>query len=237
MGVLAGVYIGIGGLLLLTVGCNSPGIAASNPGLHRMVMGSFGLPVGLILVMVCGAELFTGNVLFMTAAAVERKATLGQVLSNWVLSFTGNCVGALLLVALISGTGLLSTAAAPVALAVAKTSLTFTQAFTRAIAANCMVCMAVWMATACNSFPGKFLAAWVAVSTFTAIGFEHSIANAFMIPMGIAVGAPITVSKFLTANLLPVTLGNIIGGALLALSQGYVFGRLGKPKAEPWKVA
>ncbi|KIY93965.1 hypothetical protein MNEG_13997 [Monoraphidium neglectum] len=110
MGVLAGIYIGLGGLLLLTVGGNCPGLAASNPGLQKMVVGSFGLPVGLILVMVCGAELFTGNVALMTAAAIERKATLQQVASNWALSFTGNMLGAALLVWIVAATGLMTPA-------------------------------------------------------------------------------------------------------------------------------
>lgn len=235
MGIVAGVYIGFGGLLALTVGGNCPGLAASNPGLHRMVYGAFGLPVGLVLVLCCGAELFTGNVAAVSAAMVEGKANMKQLAKSWGASFAGNLVGTTLLVGIVAATGLMATAQAPVYTATAKTSLTFVQAFTRGILCNFMVCLGLWMASASNSFPGKFLAAWVPVSAFTAIGFEHSIANAFMVPMGIAVGAPVSLLKFFFANLLPVTLGNIVGGLALSMAYAYAYGSLGGKVAAWWE--
>ncbi|GBF90430.1 nitrite transporter [Raphidocelis subcapitata] len=199
------------------------GLAASNPGLHRIVAGSFGLPLGLVLVLVMGAELFTGNCCALPAAVIEGKASLPQLAKNWALSYVGNLVGAATLVALVGATGLMAAHPAPIAAAVSKTSLTFAQAFSRGVLCNWMVCIAVWMASAAASLPGKFLAAWLAVSAFTAVGFEHSIANAFMIPMGIAVGAPVSAGKFLAANLLPVTLGNVLGGVALAATYAAIF--------------
>ncbi|KAI8466270.1 MAG: Formate/nitrite transporter-domain-containing protein [Monoraphidium minutum] len=231
LGMLAGIYIGFGALLSQVVGGNCPGLVASNPGLQKIIVGAFGLPMGLMMVIICGAELFTGNTAFVTAAAIEGKATLKQLAKSWTLSYAGNFIGAALFVGAMSASGLLATAAAPAATAVAKTSLTFGAAFTRGILCNVLVCLAIWQATAASSLPGKFIGSWLPVSTFAAIGFEHSVANMFFIPMGMALGAPVTVQAFLQANILPVTLGNIAGGVLVALAYGFAYGSLGKKKA------
>jgi formate/nitrite transporter FocA (FNT family) len=105
------------------------------------------------------------------------------------------------------------------------------QAFVRAILANWLVCVAVWCAGAANSLPGKILGLWPPICAFVAIGLEHSVANMFLIPLGIALGADITFTHFLTANLIPVTLGNIVGGMVfMGFSNAYFFGSLGKKK-------
>jgi formate/nitrite transporter FocA (FNT family) len=135
-------------------------------------------------------------------------------------------------VALLMGTGIFSTAAAPLSVAVAKTSLTFSQALLRGIAGNWLVCMAVWQALGAQCFPGKFLACLLPVSAFVAMGLEHSVANMFVVPMGIALGAPVSMGHFITSNLIPVTIGNAIGGAVfVAVAFCAAFGKLGKGKA------
>lgn len=228
-GVLGGAFIGFGSALALSVGGAAPALAAANPGLQKLVFGAVGLPFGLLMVVATGAELFTGNTALVTAAAYEGKASAGGLARNWAASYAGNLVGAAALVALMAAGGTFAGTAAPLAVAKAKTSLTFTQAFVRGVLCNWLVCMAVWQAVATSSFFGKALACLLPVSAFVAMGMEHSVANMFMIPLGIVLGAPVTWSTFLTANLLPVTLGNIVGGALcVATLFSAMFGSLGK---------
>ncbi|CAD7705450.1 unnamed protein product [Ostreobium quekettii] len=226
-GLLAGAYVGMGALLALTVGGACPGILQANPGLQKIVLGTFGLPFGLMMVLNCGAELFTGNTAMVTAAVYEGKATWGQLAKNWVFSYLGNLLGSIGLVYLLVQAG---TVGNPTALSVAaaKTSLTFGQAFLRGILANWLVCLAIWMATASSSLPGKIIGVWLPISAFVAMGFEHSVANMFFIPFGMASGSSITTAQFLTANLIPVTLGNIVGGAFcVATIYSALYGRLG----------
>lgn len=227
-GLLAGVYIAMGALLALTVGGACPGILQTNPGLQKIVLGTFGLPFGLMMVINCGAELFTGNTAMVTAAVYEGKATWLQLTKNWFWSYLGNLIGSLAFVWILVQAGTIGTASAA-GVAVAKTSLTFGQAFLRGILANWLVCLAIWMASAATSLPGKIVGVWLPISAFVAMGFEHSVANMFFIPFGIASGANVTFSQFITQNLIPVTLGNIVGGAFcVATIYSTLFGRLGK---------
>ena len=216
MSVLAGAFIGFGGTLAFTVGAAVPGIAAANPGLQKMILGAFGLPFGLLMVLLSGADLFTGNTMLVTMAKFEGKASTRDLLKNWGVSYLGNFIGSLLVVALVATSGLLAGAAAagPTKVAAAKASLAFVPAVARGIICNWLVCMAIWQATAATSLPGKALGVWFPISSFVAMGAEHSIANMFMIPLGIALGSTASASGFLFSNLLPVTLGNIIGGAV-----------------------
>lgn len=227
MALVAGAYISFGALLLCSVGATCTGLGAANPGLQKLVMAAFGLQYGLIMVIICGAELFTGNTMFMAAAFWEGKATPRQVAKSWVVSYLGNLVGCLAMVAAVAAAGIFTGGGAAVNIAVAKTSLSFGQAFTRAILANWLVCIAIWMATSASSVPGKILGAYFPILTFVGIGLEHSVANMFFIPMGIVLGAPVTWKAFFLANLLPVTLGNIIGGAIcMGTVYAVIFGKL-----------
>ncbi|KAK9807880.1 hypothetical protein WJX72_012013 [[Myrmecia] bisecta] len=233
LGILGGVFIGFGAFLAMTVGGACPGLAATNPGLQKMVLGAFGLPFGLLMVLICGAELFTGNTALVTTAVYERKAGLKGLLKNWFWSYSGNLLGSLLMVALVASTGIFAVAPAKVwGTGVAKTSLTFGQAFTRGILCNWLVCLAIWQASAASTLASKAVAVWFPISAFVAMGLEHSVANMFIIPLCIVLGGPITWSQFFLANLLPVTLGNIVGGAVcVATAFSFSFGRLGQPKA------
>lgn len=232
MGVMAGVMIGFGAFMAASIGASCPQLAATNPGLQKMVYGAFGLPFGLLLVLICGAELFTGNTALVTAALHEGKVTVGQLAKSWGMSYIGNFIGSLLLVYAVFQCGLFAAGAAPASMAVAKTSLTFSQAFFRGILCNFLVCMGIWQASASNSLPGKAIGVWFPISAFVALGLEHSVANMFIIPMGIAIGAPVTWADLFLKNLIPVTLGNIVGGALcVGTAYAFFFGKLGK-KAE-----
>jgi formate/nitrite transporter len=229
LGMLSGAHIGFGAYLMLSVGLACPGIAAANPGLQKMIVGAFGLPFGLMMTLVTGAELFTGNTALVTTALLEGKASLGELIKSWSVSYTGNFVGSLALAALVAAGGTLVGGGASVGAAVAKTSLPFKTALVRGILCNWLVCMAVWMASMAKDLPGKIVAIWFPISAFVAMGLEHSVANMFIIPLGIMSGAAVTWKDFLLKNLLPVTLGNIIGGAVLVAGVfSYAYGALGK---------
>lgn len=215
LGVLSGAHIGFGAFLMLSVGGACPGLAASNPGLQKIILGAFGLPFGLMMTLLSGAELFTGNTALVTMACLEGKATGNQLAKSWVASYAGNFVGSLLLAALVFLGKTLAGGGAAVPVAVAKTSLDFVPAVVRGILCNWLVCMAVYLASFAKDAAGKMVPIWFCISAFVALGLEHSVANMFIIPLGIFSGAAVTWKAFLLKNLLPVTLGNIIGGAVM----------------------
>jgi formate transporter FocA len=233
LAVLAGAFIALGAMFATTV---TAGAGNLPYGLVRLLAGvSFSL--GLILVIVGGAELFTGNTLIVMAWA-NGKLSHGRVLRNWGLAYLGNFVGALgtALLVYLSGQyafGGGAVGAAALATANAKVQLGFVAAVALGILANALVCLAVWLSFSARSTTDRILAIVPPITAFVAAGFEHSIANLYFVPMGllIAGGAPasfwsaigmsapayheLTWSRFLFSNLLPVTLGNIIGGAVL----------------------
>jgi len=233
LGIVSGCHIAFGAYLAITVGGACPGIAAENPGLQKIIFGSFGLPFGLIMTLVTGGELFTGNTALVTAAYKEGKIEGKALIKNWVASYAGNFVGSLLLAYLAFKSGTLASGPASAAIATAKCSLPWDVAFVRGILCNWLVCMAVYMASGCSSMIGKMTAVWFPISAFVALGLDHSVANMFIIPLGMLRGAEITTKAFLLKNLIPVTLGNIVGGALCVMAPfGDVFGTWGKKKTE-----
>lgn len=211
LGILAGIFIGVGGLANILVTQTLGGIDA---GLARF-MGASVFPVGLMLVVICGGELFTGNNL-MTLAVMDKKITLRKMFRNWGIVWVANFVGALLLVALVYyGTTLSGDASAKaISLAESKASLSITVMFSRAILCNMIVVLAVWMATASQDIISKIFACWFPIMLFVLCGFEHSVANMFFIPMGMVLGAKVTVVQLLT-NIIVVTVGNVVGGAII----------------------
>jgi formate/nitrite transporter len=229
LGLVSGAHIGFGSYLAISVGGACPGIAAANPGLQKIIFGAFGLPFGLIMTLVTGGELFTGNTALVTAAVKEGKATSGDLAKSWIASYAGNFVGSLFLAYLAFKSGTLGNAPASVAIATAKCSLPFSVALVRGILCNWLVCMAVYMASGCSTMVGKMTAVWFPISAFVALGLDHSVANMFIIPLGILRGAEISLSQMFTANLIPVTIGNIIGGALTCMAPfGMTLGSWGK---------
>ena len=226
---LAGAYIAFGAQASQMVSFN----LLADPdslGMGRLVSAAV-FPVGLMMVVLCGAELFTGNCL-MIIGVLDRKIRISGMLRNWVLVYLGNFLGALLVVALMKSTGLWETGsgllgASVIKTAQAKVQLSFGQAFVRGILCNWLVCLAVWMSTGARETVSKIFAIWFCIGLFVIAGFEHSIANMYFIPAGIAAAADsglaqlagcdvsvLTVGNFLIKNLLPVTLGNILGGGL-----------------------
>ena len=238
LAILAGAFIGVGSIFATTV---SAGAGALPFGVGRLLAGLV-FSLGLILVVVGGAELFTGNNLIVMAFA-SGKVTLQSLLRNWVIVYVGNFVGALLTAGIMYltkqytfGNGAIGLAALNTASS--KAGLEFVQAIALGIMANALVCMAVWLSYSARSTTDKILAIIPPISAFVAAGFEHSIANMYFIPMGLFIkaGAPesfwklqamtdagktvesyakLTWGNFFVGNLLPVTIGNIIGGALM----------------------
>lgn len=199
---------------------------------YQIVLGAFGLPFGLIMTLVTGGELFTGNTALGFAAYQEGEITLKDLMKSWISSYMGNFVGSLILAYLAFKSATLAASPAAVAIATAKCSLPWDVAFVRGILCNWLVCMSVYMASGCSTMVGKMTAVWFPISAFVALGLDHSIANMFIIPLGMLRGADITISQFFLKNLIPVTLGNIIGGALCVMAPfGTTFGSWGKKKA------
>lgn len=211
LGILAGIFIGFGALANILISQTLGGI---DVGIAKFA-GAAMFPVGLILVVMCGAELFTGNNL-MTLAVMDKKITWAKMFRNWGLVYITNLIGSLLLVLIVYYSTTLGDAAADKAIAIAesKATLTITQAFLRGILCNVLVVLAVWLATAGQDIVSKIFACWFPIMLFVLCGFEHSIANMFFIPMGMALGASVTIGQLIT-NLIFVTLGNIVGGAII----------------------
>ena len=227
LGILAGVYIGFGAALATLVGHDAA--AKVGVGIAQILIGAV-FSVGLILVVIAGAELFTGNNLMM-AGALGREFSYQRMLNCWVIVYLANFAGAMLLVLIMYESGLWkmassSVGAKAVAIALAKVNLTFSEAFFRGIGCNWLVCLAVWMALSAKDIAGKILAIFFPIAAFVALGYEHCVANMYFIPMGLFLKGTaaadlighsvvsLTWSNFFLNNLIPVTLGNIIGGAM-----------------------
>jgi len=229
LGILAGVFIGFGAELATMVTFDMGKFLGV--GFTKFMFGSV-FSVGLMLVVIAGAELFTGNnLIFVSVLTGDVK--FGKMLNNWFWVYIANFIGSLLLVWIMYATELWKTGdfglgAKALAIANGKVNLAWGAAFTRAIVCNWLVCLAVWLAVASKDVVGKIFAIYFPIMAFVASGYEHSIANMYFVPIGIllknnaavvtAAGltdklANLTWGGFFVNNLIPVTLGNIVGGA------------------------
>ena len=234
LAVLAGAFIAMGAVFMTTVTAGASGVLPY--GIAKLV-GGFAFCLGLILVVVAGAELFTGNNLIVMAWA-SRKVTTGKLLRNWVIVYVGNFIGAILTAYGIYLSGQFAFGQGAVGLqaltiANAKVGLGFTQAIVLGIFCNALVCMAVWLCMSARTTTDRILSVLFPISAFVAAGFEHSVANMYFLPAAMTQKAwasddfwlstkttagdfpHVTWYDFLIGNLLPVTIGNIIGGAVL----------------------
>jgi len=231
LAVLAGAFISLGAVFstVVTAGGGMP------PGLARL-LGGVVFSLGLVLVVVAGAELFTGNALVVIATA-SRRVRLRALLRNWMVVYIGNFAGALLTTLGVVWSGIYERGDGAIGMqaldiAATKTSLGVVEALFLGVFANALVCLAVWLSLSARSVTDKVLAVIFPVSAFVAAGFEHSIANMYFIPAGlllrawapesfwVATGtsptdyASVSWQNFLVGNLVPVTIGNIVGGAV-----------------------
>jgi len=239
LAVLAGAFIAMGAVFATTT---LTGAQGTLPYGVAKLLGGLVFCLGLILVVVAGAELFTGNNLIVMAWASGKISTM-RVLRNWAIVYVGNFVGAILTAVLMFVTrqytfnngGIGATA---LSIAVAKVQLTFVQATALGIMCNVLVCLAVWLTLSARSTIDKIAAIIFPITAFVAAGFEHSIANMYFVPAGLFIQqfdpafaasagielSALTWSSFLLRNLLPVTIGNIIGGAVLvAIVYWFIF--------------
>lgn len=211
LGILAGMFIAFGGFGNILV---TQTLSSLDVGVAKLLGGAV-FPIGLMLVVVCGAELFTGNNL-MTLSLLDKKITISQMMRNWILVYLANFIGSMIIVLLVYQGDMLTGAAAQKAIAVAelKVGLSTNVAFFRGIMCNIIVVLAVWMATASQDIVSKIFACWFPIMLFVLSGFEHSVANMFFLPISIYIGADITWYQ-VWSNILPVTLGNIVGGGII----------------------
>jgi formate transporter len=241
LSITAGVFIAIAFVFYTTVTTGSEGMPY---GLIKFI-GGIAFSLELILVVVCGGELFTSSTLTLIARANKHIST-SQVLKNWLVVYVGNALGAIFIVLLIwlAQQHFVNESAWGVnAMSIAQHKIhhSFTQAVALGILCNVMVCLAILMAFTCKSVTDKVIVMLLPISMFVASGFEHCIANLFMIPLGIIIktfasaefwslsqGSPelfndLTFTNFVVNNLIPVTIGNIIGGALIGLAYWKIY--------------
>jgi formate/nitrite transporter len=230
LGMLAGAFIGLGAMMHTLVASDaSLGFAA------QRLLGGLAFSLGLVLVTVAGAELFTGNNLLAMGWA-DGCVTTRQVLRNWTVVCAMNFVGAAALALLVwlsdqSEMNHGAVGLAAVRIAVAKANLGPVEAFVRGVLCNVLVCMAAWMALAGRSVTDKAVAIVFPITAFVAAGFEHSIANMYLMPLGMLLGAPIGALDVLH-NLVPVVAGNLVGGSVfVALVYHVIYVRPGRREA------
>ncbi|HEY5584527.1 MAG TPA: formate/nitrite transporter family protein [Ruminiclostridium sp.] len=231
LSILAGAFIGFA-----AEGSNAAIYSIASVGLGKALAGAL-FATGLMLVIIAGGELFTGNCLIIISCS-ERKNGFLKMLRNWLIVYSGNFIGSMIIVLLIFLSGQLDFSkgmlgAFTIKIAVYKVHLSFVNAFTMGILCNWLVCLAVWVASAAKDITGKLIAIFFPIWLFITSGFEHSIANMYYIPIGIlaksnklwveaAATMGVTSEKladlnwgsFVLKNLIPVTLGNIVGGSL-----------------------
>ncbi len=232
LGMLAGAYIGLGGMFATVALAGSDAL----PFGVGQVLAGLVFTVGLALVLIAGAELFTGNIL-MAGPVAAGRLPVPTALRALAIVYCANLAGSLLLAALLFLAGLHhagdgAVGAAAVDLASSKMGLGFTSALASGVVANMLVCLAVWLAYAGNTVTEKLMGLLLPIAAFVAAGLEHSVANMYLLPYAAMVQGPETAATSLTladiaGNLVPVTIGNIIGGALVALAYGTVYARRG----------
>lgn len=227
LGIMAGFFIALAG-----AGANMGSYyllaEPATAGLGKMVSGLI-FPAGLMMVIFAGAELFTGNNLMM-AAVLEKKISPGAMIKNWILVYGANLAGSLLIAWMVVYSGVLTAGdgmlkEVTISIAASKATIGFGPAVVKGILCNLLVCIAVWMANGADSTIGKVFTVFFPIWLFVTAGFEHSVANMFFIPAGILADggatAGLTWSGFFVTNLIPVTIGNILGGSIFVAAMYY----------------
>jgi formate/nitrite transporter len=220
---LAGAFLGVATTLAFT--------AAAQTGVP--MVGALIFPVGFAMIVVLGLDLITGSFALLPVAVLAKRATLGQLATNWVVTFVGNFVGSLIFAGLmylsLTNSGH-DPAGTPATLAVAEAvrkavtarsagfynlgSLGAVTVFVRAMLCNWMVCLGVVMALCASTSVGKIVGCWLPILIFFGQGFEHAVVNMSLFPLGMMLGAPVTLTQYLVGNEIPVTIGNFVGGFL-----------------------
>lgn len=220
-GFMAGLFIAVGAALATV--CPT---GVTIPGVKSLIAGSV-FPVGLIAIVLTGMSLFTGDTMLVSMAVFQKKTTWTKLLVTWFWVYIGNFAGSIFW-AYLMAVGPFSKGGGPELTAFGQNALALAEgkvlpymaaggaglwsAFMKGIACNLLVCIAILLAITSKNMVGKFFGIWFPIMAFVSSGFEHSVANMYFLPAGLLVGANFTWSQFLYWNLLPVTLGNIVGG-------------------------
>ena len=216
--ILGGVLLSFGGLFFLTIGGGGTVLGQhAGPAILKGLQAAV-FPIGLVLVVGTGAELFTGNTMFLIVSTLHKKTTWTALGISWMASFAGNLVGCILFefcfvyyAELLSNEPYRSYA---ISFTETKIRIPWHALFLRGIAGNWLVCLSLWLATSAREFHSKVIAIYLPIWLFVAVGYEHSIANMFTVQMGMILGANVSIISYLLFILIPVTLGNIVGGAI-----------------------
>jgi len=226
--VVAGLLLSFGGLLSQVLGAGSPGLTASNPGIVKILSG-FVFPVGLVMIVLQGADLLTSNMMTFPMAVLKRRVPFWGLVLNWFVVFWGNMAGSLFFAAVLTKyTGVVS--AAPYKAAIQEAAIkkaldpNWLQIFLRGIGCNYLVCIAIWQGATAKDVVSKIFAIWIPIWVFVACSFDHVVANMFLVPLGALLDAPgLTAATYIKKSLFAAFFGNIIGGAMVALPFTYFF--------------
>ena len=221
---MAGLFIAVGGALATVCGTGLD--KTLGPGFKSLIAGAV-FPVGLIAIVLTGMSLFTGDTMLIPMAVFQKKTTWSKVWNAWLWVYIGNFVGSLFWAYIMAfgpfckggGPELTAFGINAIGIAEAKTlpyiaagTIGLWSAFLKGIACNLLVNVAILLALSSKAMVGKFFGIWFPIMAFVATGFEHCVANMYFIPAGIMLGAKVTWAQFIWWNLIPVTIGNIIGG-------------------------
>ena len=221
--ILGGAFIAFGGLLSVMVAGGMPDVYLENPGIVKFIAGAL-FPVGLIMVSITGADLFTSDCTALTLPLLQKRINISVFVRLLVFSYLFNFAGAQIVAyCFSSGIGLFDKDPWQSYLhhyAEAKVNQDFVTVLVKGIGANWLVCLGMWIGYAAKDIVGKCLGIWIPVMLFVTLGYEHSIANMFFIPAAIYSGADILWSDFILQNLIPATIGNLIGGVIIV---GYIY--------------
>jgi len=222
----SGLQVGFGGLLAITVAAGVTGLDIVE---RRFVFGAV-FPYIMFVILGSGGQLYTGNTASVTSAYLEGLIPLPKLWRALGLALAGNLAGCVAFAAIAKVAGIISPAAGELAAtwAAKKISSPAGLVFLKAILCNWLVCLAILLTGLSQDVTGKILASYFPIAAFIILGLEHSVANACMLPIGLFGGAPISWGEIVTKNLVPVAVGNALGGAILvAASYSYIFGKLG----------
>ncbi len=221
MGIMAGVFIAIGGAASTMVNIVGKGLSP----LATKLLGSGIFTIGIVSVVLAGAELFTGNIL-MSIGAFSKDISFKELLGNWVKVWFFNLLGSILFAGIITFTRIFEESGPEVfgKLANAKATMDLSTAFFRGVGCNLLVCLSVWTSTAGKDGISKFFLAAFPVAVFVFFGFEHCVANMYYFPQALFLGANIPIGAIIL-RLLVVTLGNIVGGLLISIPYYFTYGR------------
>jgi formate/nitrite transporter len=226
---LGGAFISLGAHCDLLVAAGCPGIRENNPGLATMIAG-FTFPLGFVLIILTNAELFTSSLFFMTFTVLQRKTTILGTLRVWVVGYIFNFAGCLFVAGFMCWwSNTLSTDAEKTYAAVqaeGRVNVQWSVNFLRGVGCNWFVGLAAYLAMSCNDHVSKIYSIWIPVWSFVILGYQHCIANYYSIPIGMFYGTNFGVGKFIYQSCIPVTLGNIVGGAIFTgLVFWFLYGR------------